>query len=95
MQEEIKLTHTGVLNKDGKKTVRVRFEREQNGKTEYAEGIMPACIIEKQDGFSREEIILLENYMRSNKKNILEKAMAISTPIHWFGGENESGGKDR
>lgn len=85
MNDELNFTHSGVLNSNGRKTVRVRFERNNNGIVEFAEGILPDCKIDKQEGFSREEIVILENYLSGNKKNILDKAVAISGPMHWFG----------
>lgn len=48
--QEFRMTYTGLLpQKDGKKIVRVIFER---GK-DYAEGIVPSGLIERSSGFPK------------------------------------------
>ena len=50
--EEFRMTYSGLVSqKNGKKIVRVIFER---GK-DYAEGIVPSGKIEKSSGFTSEE----------------------------------------
>lgn len=66
---------------DGKKKmVRVRFDRDDD----YAEGIIPEGSIEKQKGFTKEEVEQLEQYLRKNRKEIIEKAKQITGIKHWF-----------
>ena len=50
--EELRMTYSGLLMKDGEKMVRVCFERGNSG---YAEGIVPRGVIEKSSGFTKEE----------------------------------------
>lgn len=80
-EEEVRMTHSAVLAKDGKPYVSVRFER---GK-DMAEGSVPACKIVKNNGFTQEEILGLEGYLEMNARDILRKAKDISGIRHWFG----------
>ena len=58
--------------KDGKKVAYVTF----SDKSRYAEGEIPGCVILKNEGFSKEEIYSLEEYMEKNLKML--KSMAAS-----------------
>lgn len=78
--EEIRFTHSALLSKNNKPYVSVRFER---GK-DVAEGSVPECKIERNQGFSREEVLGLEGYLELNAKEILRKAKDISGIRHWF-----------
>ena len=65
------MTYSGLIpQKDGKKIVRVVFER---GK-DYAEGIVPSGLIEKSSGFTKEELQQLSGYLIQNGDDILAKA---------------------
>lgn len=79
--DEVKMIVSCVVVKDNRKTVRVSFLRG----TDYAEGILPDGIIEKYQGFTPEEAQKLENYMRSNRKDILEQAKQINPLRNWMG----------
>lgn len=79
--EEIKMTYSCILSKGKKKIIRVTFER---GK-DFAEGIVPDGIIEKQQGFTKEEIEQLEDYLRNNLQEIVEQAKKITGIRHWLG----------
>ena len=69
--EELRMTYSGLLMKDGEKMVRVCFER---GKGDYAEGIVPRGVIEKSSGFTPEEIRQLSVYIQDNAADIINRA---------------------
>lgn len=79
-EEEVKLTHSGILASKGRKHVSVCFER---GK-DTAEGSIPECRITKNHGFSDEEVEGLEGYLEQKCDEIFAKAKAISNIKHWF-----------
>lgn len=83
-QREIKFTYSGILNKGEKKFIRVRFERGQELDLDYAEGIIPDCKIEKQQGFSTQEVEQMESYLESEKENIIQEAKKLNNILHWF-----------
>lgn len=80
-EEEVRMTHSSILSKDGKPYVSIRFERGED----VAEGSVPACKITRNKGFSQEEVLGLEGYLELNAKEILRKAKDISGIHHWFG----------
>lgn len=82
--EEVTFTYSGVVRKDGKNAVCVRFERKRNGKTDYAEGLVPSCTITKQEGFSEEEQKGLINYLKENDEEIRKKAKELNHIKNWF-----------
>jgi len=71
--EELNMLISGVIEKDGKKKAYVRFEAGDF----FAEGFVPDCKIEKQKGFSNEEIEKLEEYLRDNLETIKRKASEV------------------
>ncbi|WP_026652710.1 hypothetical protein [Butyrivibrio proteoclasticus] len=85
MNDDVKMTYSSILrDKDNNKIVRVSFEREGLSGLEVAEGVIPACKIDKQNGYSSEEIKSLENYLSLNHESIFEKAKIISNPLKWL-----------
>lgn len=82
--EELTFTYSGVVAKDHRNAVCVRFERKRNGKTEYAEGLLPDAKITEQTGFSAEEIAGLEEYLRENSEDIRKKAKELNNIKNWF-----------
>ena len=72
--DEMTMTYTSVLTKDNKPLISLSFER---GK-DICEGVVPDCKITKNSGFSEEEVEALENYLRTNKKLIIENSKNIS-----------------
>lgn len=76
--QEMKLTYSGVFRSDGRVCSSVCFERGEN----VAEGIIPEGKITKNKGFSEEEVLQLENYLRDNSKQLMEEAHKISTLEH-------------
>ncbi len=78
--EEVKMTYSKVLTKDGKPYISVSFERG----SDFAEGSIPSCKIHKHQGFQSEEIDHLEHYLAENKYDIIEMAKSISNTLHMF-----------
>lgn len=79
--EEMKMTYTSVLTRDNKPLISLSFER---GK-DKCEGIIPDCIITKNQGFSDEEVKALEHYLRTNKKQIIDNSKSISSLFNILG----------
>lgn len=79
--DELRMTYSGLLMKDGDKMVRVCFER---GRNEYAEGIVPKGIIEKSSGFSKEEIGQLTVYIQDNAAEIMKHAREVNFLKDWL-----------
>lgn len=79
--EEIKMTMTTLLHKDGKAFARVSFLREND----WAEGIVPGGKIEQSEGFSGEEIKKLEAYLAGEEETILARAKKINPIKNLFG----------
>ena len=79
------MTYSAIVrDKDNHKIVRVKFERENYGLSEVAEGLLPDCKIVSQNGYSGEEIEGLEEYLRGNLEDIMAKAKVISNPLKWL-----------
>lgn len=74
MSEELKMTISGFVPKDGRKSVYVVFE-DGNRK---AEGYVPECVITKNEGFEEDEVKVLELYMKQNQDMIREHAKLIN-----------------
>lgn len=85
VKEEMKMTYSAIVTgQDGKKMVRVQFDRVKDGVPGTAEGVLPEGKIVKQDGFAKEEVLALEIYLSQNADEIMKKAKVISNPMHWF-----------
>ena len=74
MSEELKMTISGFVPKDGRKSVYVVFE---DGKRK-AEGYVPDCVITSYEGFEEDEIKMLELYLKQNQDMIHEHAKLIN-----------------
>lgn len=70
---ELKMTISGIIAKDDKKVACVHFEDEAS----FAEGYIPDCKIEKSEGFTAEEIELLEAYMKDNLETLKRYAKDV------------------
>ena len=85
IDSEVTMTYSAILrDKDNRKIVRVQFERDGLSGKELAEGIIPDCVILRQNGYSSDEISDLEDYIRRNADEIMDKAKEISNPLKWF-----------
>lgn len=82
--EEMRMTYSSVMRKGKEKVVHIRFERETDGKTEFAEGLLPDCLIEKSIGFTLEECKALEFYMKENCESIFAQAQKINDDVFWL-----------
>lgn len=80
--DELRMTYSGLLMKDGEKMVRVCFER---GSSDYAEGIVPRGEIVKSLGFTKEEIEQLTIYIQDNATDIINKAKDVNFLNEWLG----------
>lgn len=78
--EEMKMTHSGIFAKEGKRHVSVRFER---GK-DMAEASLPECKVVKNRGFSEEEVAGLEVYLELKNDEIFHKAKELNNIRNWF-----------
>lgn len=78
--DEVTMMVSGFVEKDNRKIIRVSFLR---GKC-VAEGILPDGMIEKSEGFTKEETVGLENYMRANRQEIIEQAKAVNPLRSWL-----------
>ena len=74
--ETLNFTYSGLLNRKGKKVVSVRFERADG--RDFADGILPDCALENQQGFSEEEVEQLEVYLMEHADELMEKAKEMS-----------------
>lgn len=72
--EEMRMTHSGIINQKGQKIVHITFER---GK-DYAEGTLPSGKIEKSSGFTPEEIQQLSQYILQNAEDIMARAKQVN-----------------
>lgn len=70
---ELTMTVSPVCLVDGQKKAFVSF----TDGVRNAEGEIPACVINKQDGFSAEEKAQLEDYMRANLSMLKKMASNI------------------
>ncbi len=85
VDSEITMTYSAILrDKDGKKVIRVQFERNGSTGRALAEGLLPDGVIQRHDGFSDEEIKDLEEYLRNNSDDIFSMAKEISNPLKWL-----------
>lgn len=78
--DEVSMLISGVVEREGKKLVRVSFLR---GKS-FADGLLPDGVIEKWEGFTQEEVEKLENYMRANRQDILRQAKEVKPLRNWL-----------
>lgn len=81
LSEEVNMTVTTLLHKDGEAFARVSFLREND----WAEGIVPGGKIEQSEGFSKEEIGKLEAYLTEEEETILAQAKKINPIKNLFG----------
>lgn len=79
--QELRMTYSGLLLKDGEKMVRVCFER---GERDYAEGVLPKGIIEKSVGFSPDEQEQLSAYLLENAHDIMRQAKEVNFLKSWL-----------
>lgn len=69
-----------MVTKDGKSFARVSFLR---GK-DWAEGIVPDAVIEKSEGFTKDETAQLQEYLLDQKDAILKQAKSVNPIKNMF-----------
>ena len=74
MSEELQMIVSGIVKKEGRPTIYVSF---QDGSCR-AEGSIPDCKIIANEGFSLEEVEILEQYMKHQQDEIRAMAKHIS-----------------
>jgi hypothetical protein len=79
--DEVQMVISSPLKKNGREIVRVSFFRE----ADYADGILPDAVIEKTQGFTDAERVLLTQYLKANAQEIYEKAKTINPMKNWLG----------
>ena len=77
--QELKMTISGIVPKDGRRNIYVVFEDGNR----RAEGSVPDCVIEQNTGFTEDEVKMLELYLKQNLDMIREHAKYIN-PIKAF-----------
>ena len=73
---------SGIIRKADEKRVCVLFSDDNR----MAEGVVPACKIIFNTGFSKEEVEGLEKYLRENETGIWDEALKVN-PLRGFLGE--------
>ena len=73
---------SGIIRKSDEKRVCVLFSDDNR----MAEGVVPACKIISNTGFSKEEVEGLEKYLRENQTDIWDEAVKVN-PLRGFLGE--------
>ena len=63
---DIVMTHSGVLEKDGFDTIYVHFERPTEDGFDFLDITLPGEFIQKSFGFSEDEILKLKKYVKNN-----------------------------
>lgn len=81
VMDELQMMISGYLQKENKEIVRVSFFRDKD----YADGVLPDAVIEKSEGFSRAELVLLQQYLKENQEEIYAKAKTIDPMKNWLG----------
>ena len=76
MNEELNLTVSSVCEKDGKRYAFVTFSDGER----VAEGKIPDCVIISNNGFTPEEVKMLELYM----KNDLSHLKRMAAGVRWI-----------
>ena len=65
---------SGIIRKKGEKFVHVSFQRGED----MAEYILPECRLEKSQGFTKEELGQLLDYVKGNQADIMEHARKVN-----------------
>lgn len=70
----IVLTYSDIIDENDLETIQVRFERPTEKGFDFAEGLIPHFIFQKSYGFSEDELMQLERYLRNNSSLIWDMA---------------------
>lgn len=72
--DNIVMTFSDIEEKNGFDEITVYFERPNDNGFDFAEGKLPNTLIYKSYGFSQDELMQLEKYMRNNAPLVWEIA---------------------
>lgn len=72
--DDIMLTFSSIEEKNGFEEITVRFERPNGHGFDFAEGKLPNNMFYKCSGFSEDELLELERYLKNNSFLIWEIA---------------------
>lgn len=75
MEDALQMLVSPICVKDNERYAYVSF----SDGSKSAEGKIPDCIIEKNEGFTEDEVMQLEDYMKANLVEL--KKMAASTNV--------------
>ena len=70
----IALSHSDMLSGQLGRQVCVRFERPNANGFDFAEGVLPECVLQKSCGFTENELFELQDYLRCNAMLIWDYA---------------------
>ena len=79
--EELKMSVSSVCQKDGVKIAYVSF----SDGVRTAEGRIPECVIHSNDGFTEDEVVQLELYMKSELATLKRMAAGINVMDAFMG----------
>lgn len=71
---ELQMQVSQICNKDGKKIAYVTF----SDGVRRAEGQIPECVVIKNDGFNKAEILQLEDYMEKELPTLKKMASSVN-----------------
>ena len=81
---EVTFTQSGIIKKDGRNAVCVRFERKTKTGLDYAEGLVPDASLIEVSGFTKEEEENLRYYLKENSTEIIARAKELNPIKNWF-----------
>ena len=82
--DNITMSYSGILTKNNKPYISVRFERQNANAVDFIESGIPSCEIINSQGFSSDEIHQIQDYLKDNKFSIIEKARGVGNILSWF-----------
>lgn len=82
--DTLQMTISSVMRREKEKIVHVRFERHDEDKIHFAEGILPDCIWERSYGFTEDEMVQLKFYLKEHMTDIFEQAQKINDNEIWL-----------
>ncbi len=74
MGKTVDINISGVFEKDGKQLAYVSFRDGER----TAEGIIPDCVVSKNNGFTEDEKASLEQYMKDDLANLKKAASKVN-----------------
>lgn len=75
--DKITMTHTGLIPGKKGKVIHVSFERNANGRKDYAEIVLPSRSVVRSEGFEEGELAQLQLYLKGQEKDIVKTAKQI------------------